>query len=315
MPLAQKPSILRSASACAAVTPKLTPAPCAPGTGAMVTPSRAGSMPAAVSKPRSPISTHGRRPDAPALDAADIAAPGTEIRVHHQEPIHALRLRAEELDALPLRKGGECRMRRSADQIDRAVAQRRIGLVDREDQLELDVQPLALEEAELDRRNGGEIRVRDHVGHGELHGSPAPMRPLPCPIKPPRAQSHRRGAGSRSSRCAAGTARARAGSAAIAPQAVEIARALGSDRSLPGASCWRSTAPARTRPRQCGAGDRRDRAGARIAPPTRMRASLSARLAASWMPPLSPMPPIGLFTWAASPASSTRPWRKRAATR
>ncbi len=47
---------------------------------------------------------------------------------------------------------------------------RRIGLVDREDQLERDIEPLGLEEAELDRGLGGEIGLRDHVGHGELHG-------------------------------------------------------------------------------------------------------------------------------------------------
>ena len=55
-----------------------------------------------------------------------------------------------------------------------------------------------------------------------------------------------------------------------------------------------------------------------LAPAHRSRmtcASFSARLAASWMPPLRPMPPIGLLTWAASPASSTRPLRKVSATR
>ena len=60
-------------------------------------------------------------------------------------------------------------MRRAADEIDRAVAQRRIGLVDRKDQLELDIEPLGLEEAKLDRGLGRKIGIRDHVGHGELH--------------------------------------------------------------------------------------------------------------------------------------------------
>src|SRR6516162_7551568 len=62
MPLAQKPSILRSSSAFAAVTPKLTPAPCAPGTGAIFTWSRERSIPASISRRRRPISTHGAAP-------------------------------------------------------------------------------------------------------------------------------------------------------------------------------------------------------------------------------------------------------------
>src|SRR5207237_6353678 len=54
-------------------------------------------------------------------------------------------------------------------EIDRAVAQRRIAFVDRKNQLEQDVEPLLFEEPQLDRRCGGKIRVRDQVGHGELH--------------------------------------------------------------------------------------------------------------------------------------------------
>jgi hypothetical protein len=111
--------------------------------------------------------------DAGALDRADVPPGSAEIPVHHQEPVHALRLRADELDTLPLWKGRERRMRRSGDPVDRAVAQRRIGLVDRKDQLQLHIEPLLAEEAELDRRDGGEIRVRDHVRHGELHRRPA----------------------------------------------------------------------------------------------------------------------------------------------
>jgi hypothetical protein len=61
-------------------------------------------------------------------------------------------------------------MRRTADEIDRAIAQGRIGLVDREDQFERDIEPLSLEEAEFDRGLRWEIRVGDHVRHGELHG-------------------------------------------------------------------------------------------------------------------------------------------------
>ncbi len=98
-------------------------------------------------------------------------------------------------------------------------------------------------------------------------------------------------------------------------QLVEIASCAPPDRSLPAASCWRSTAPARTRPRPCGAADRRGRAAGRTRHPAGCARACRQRLTASWMPPLSPMPPIGLLTWAASPASSTRPLRKVAATR
>src|SRR5215471_16925767 len=62
-------------------------------------------------------------------------------------------------------------MRGSADEIDRALAQRRVTLVDRVDQLERDIEAFLLEATELDRGDRGEIRVRDHVGHGELHVS------------------------------------------------------------------------------------------------------------------------------------------------
>src|SRR6266849_2444033 len=131
MPFAQKPSILRSSSAFAAVTPKLTPAPTAPGTGAMLTRSRSRSRPASTKRRRRPTSTHG---------------------------------------AAPLRERRQRCMGGAADEIDGAVAQRRVALVDGVDQLERDVEALLAEQAELDRRDGGEIRVRDHVRHGELHG-------------------------------------------------------------------------------------------------------------------------------------------------
>jgi hypothetical protein len=60
-------------------------------------------------------------------------------------------------------------MRRTGDEIDPAVAHRTIGLVDREDQLQRDVEPLPLEEPEGDRRHRREIGIRDQVGDGELH--------------------------------------------------------------------------------------------------------------------------------------------------
>jgi hypothetical protein len=100
-----------------------------------------------------------RRADAATLDHVKLAAARAQILVHDQEPVHALRLRAEELHALPLRKRGQRRMRRTADEIDRAVAQRRVGLVNWEDHFERDVEALLLEEAELDRGDRREVGV------------------------------------------------------------------------------------------------------------------------------------------------------------
>ena len=170
MPFAQKPSIFLSSSAFAAVTPKFTPAASAPGTGAIFTPSRARSMPASTSRRRSPISTQGAAPMLRPFTRRDVAARDAEVAAHHQEPVHALGLGAEELDALPLRKRRQRRMRGAADEIDRAVAQRHVGLVDRKDQLDLDVEPFLLEESELRGGNRREVRIRDHVGDGEFHG-------------------------------------------------------------------------------------------------------------------------------------------------
>src|SRR5262249_14578176 len=44
--------------------------------------------------------------------------------------------------------------------------------------------------------------------------------------------------------------------------------------------------------------------------PSRTLSNFSARLKASWIPPLRPNPPTGLLTCAASPARRTRPFRK-----
>jgi hypothetical protein len=60
-------------------------------------------------------------------------------------------------------------MRGSTDEVGRPVAQGRVGLVDRIDQLELDIETLCFETAELDCRYGGKVRIRNHVGYGKLH--------------------------------------------------------------------------------------------------------------------------------------------------
>jgi len=51
-------------------------------------------------------------------------------------------------------------VRRAADEIDLAVAQRFVSLVDGVNQLERDIEPFGLEETELDRGLGNEIGRR-----------------------------------------------------------------------------------------------------------------------------------------------------------
>src|SRR5262249_17439436 len=103
-----------------------------------------------------------------------------EILVHDQEPIHALALRAQKLGALPAWKRRQRGMRGSADKIDRALAQRRVALVHGVDQLERDIEAFLLEATELYGGDRREIRVRDHVGVGELHVSNSSFSML-CP--------------------------------------------------------------------------------------------------------------------------------------
>src|SRR5439155_3498219 len=66
-------------------------------------------------------------------------------------------------------------MRRTADEINGAVAQRLIGAIDREDQLGRDLKPLALEKPQLGRRQRGEIGGRNQIRYREFHFA-APTR-------------------------------------------------------------------------------------------------------------------------------------------
>ena len=79
-------------------------------------------------------------------------------------------------------------MRRAADKIDRAVAQGHVGLVDRKDHLQRDVQALVAKEAEFDRGFRREIGIRDHVGHGDFHGRALKRHRRGAPL----AREHRR---------------------------------------------------------------------------------------------------------------------------
>ena len=68
-------------------------------------------------------------------ERSEITAPVALIGPHDQKPVHALSERAEQLRPLPRGKRGEHRVRGPTNEIDLAVAQRLVGLVDGEDQL------------------------------------------------------------------------------------------------------------------------------------------------------------------------------------
>ena len=110
-------------------------------------------------QPAQPHLDPRRRTDAAALNGTDVAALGAEILMQDQKPVHALGLRAQQLHALPLRKRGERRMRGAADEIHAAIAQGLIGLIDGKNELELNVEPLLLEEAKLDRGDRRKIGI------------------------------------------------------------------------------------------------------------------------------------------------------------
>ena len=125
--------------------------------------------------------------DPAALHHPQIAALRSQIGAHHQEPVHALRLCAQELDVAPFGKTGDEEVSRTTDELQAAVTHGRERMLDRHDQFQGDVEPLAFEEAKLNGRNRGEIGVRDQVGHRELHRrslwANAPLRP--CPMNEP----------------------------------------------------------------------------------------------------------------------------------
>ncbi len=156
MPFAQNPSIFPASSAFAAVTP-IHPGADRAGHG---------SNPHLIFfqiDPRlhqQPAKTHfdpRGGADESSFDNADVAARWPQVGPHDQEPVHALRLGTEQPDAFPFRECSERRMRRSADKVHGAIAQRLVTLVHREDQLERNIEPFAREEAKFDRGRGGEI--------------------------------------------------------------------------------------------------------------------------------------------------------------
>ena len=62
-------------------------------------------------------------------------------------------------------------MRRAADEVGLAVAQRLVALADRIDQLKLRIEAFLLEEAHLHRGDRGEVRVGDEIGNDDFHGT------------------------------------------------------------------------------------------------------------------------------------------------
>src|ERR1700739_3351360 len=60
-------------------------------------------------------------------------------------------------------------MRRTADKLDLAAPQGPVRLVHGEDQFKRDIEALPGEEAKLDCRGSGEVRIGNEVRDGELH--------------------------------------------------------------------------------------------------------------------------------------------------
>ena len=119
MPLAQKPSICRSSRRLRRGDTEIHARPRPPPARGRCAHRRATrSMPEASSSPRNPMSTQGAAPMRRPLTHAGIAARRLQVGVHDEEPVHALRLRAEQLHAVPLGKGGQRRVRGAADEID-----------------------------------------------------------------------------------------------------------------------------------------------------------------------------------------------------
>ena len=98
-----------------------------------------------------------------------------EIGVHDQKPVHALRLRADQFDAPEIGKRRQRRVRRTADEIDRAVAQRRVGFIDRENQFERDIEPFGLEKPSSTAASAGKYEFEIMSGTASFMLGP-PLR-------------------------------------------------------------------------------------------------------------------------------------------
>jgi hypothetical protein len=80
-----------------------------------------------------------------------------------------LRLRREQTRAAEVRKSGQCRVRRPADEIHFAPAQRFVGRAHREKQLHLHLKARALKETEIGRSDHREIGIGNQVRYDKSH--------------------------------------------------------------------------------------------------------------------------------------------------
>ncbi len=100
-----------------------------------------------------------RRADPASFDRAEVAGRRLEIGSHDQEPVHALRLRAQQLGAMPLRKAADHEMRGAAEKFEAAVAERRKRIFHRHNEFKLNVEAFALEHPEFDRGDNRKIGI------------------------------------------------------------------------------------------------------------------------------------------------------------
>ena len=108
------------------------------------------------------------------LDGIHIAAFDAEIGANGHEPVGVLSQRAQEPGTLPGRERSGRGVGRTAEKMQRSVAQTFRPASRPVHQLKLDIDPLFLEEAELDRGSRHEIRRRIHVSnHQPKHSTHA----------------------------------------------------------------------------------------------------------------------------------------------
>src|SRR5580704_10378333 len=109
-----------------------------------------------------------RRGNTQAFERVEIAALDIEVSANGQKPVGILRQRAQQLGALPSRKRAGRRIGRTAEEMQRAVAQSLRPGPRAELAHELDVDALLLEESQISRGNRDEIRGRIQIGDRKL---------------------------------------------------------------------------------------------------------------------------------------------------
>jgi hypothetical protein len=105
--------------------------------------------------------------DAEALHGAHVAARGGNISAQHQQPRRPLGHRDRQLCPREARKGGERGVGARHHEVHLTVPQRRHGPRGRRQQLDPAVEPFGTVEAKLLAGEGGEVGIRNEVGHGD----------------------------------------------------------------------------------------------------------------------------------------------------